>query len=289
MKPLIKKIHWNVNQSCNMACGFCYLWRYGNTGVFSTEVAKELIHQAAEAKIEWFVFGGGDPLMRKDLPQLLIYAKQLGLKTDLQTNAVLLTDQIFKSIYIYIDKIGLSLDGQDETIHDDIRKYPGHFKMVLKAIEKCQEAKIPVVIRTTVFKSNIGKLSNLGRVLSKYDIIRKWSIREFVPLGRGQINKAKYSITRKEFLNEVNEIKSKNICLPFPIITVVADEMNNCYCLVSQDGLFYTHPQDGIYHSIGKFPLEPLEVIISRIKYNVKLRKSREKKERQAQVAIIVR
>ena len=158
MKKNIKKIHWSVQTECNMACKFCYLWRSGNQSTLSTSAAKQLIKEASDINIEWLVFGGGDPLLRNDLPYLIKYAKSLGLKTDLQTNGLLLTSDIFRQIQGNIDRIGLSLDGEDAKIHDEIRNYPGHFNKVLAVLSMCSHYQIPVTIRTLICKPNIGKI-----------------------------------------------------------------------------------------------------------------------------------
>ena len=281
MKPLIRKIHWNAHHNCNMKCQFCYLWRQNDSTVLTTEEALYLLKQAADANIEWFVFGGGDPLLRRDLAQLIIHAKQLGLRVDLQTNAILLTNEFLGEVHHCIDKIGLSLDGCDDITHDSVRDYPGHFQIVLAALERCEQLSIPVVIRTTVCKLNLGSLGSLGNLLDKYRSVVKWSIREFVPLGLGQQNRNTFYVSRKEFITEVNRIRMENVerVKTFPIIPITADEMKNCYGLVSQNGSFYTHPPDGIYYSYGKFPQESLNVILSHLKYDFVLRKLRDNKE----------
>lgn len=282
LKPLIKKIHWNTNQNCNLQCSFCYLWRTEEAGItLSTYLAKKLIKEAAQLNVEWFVFGGGDPLMRKDLPELLIYAKQLGLKTEIQTNAILLSDQKFSLIRNYIDKIGLSLDGEDRETHDKIRGQAGHFDIVLKALKRIQEASIPTTIRSIVCKANMGKLSKLGHYLAAYPCVTKWSLREFAPLGRGELHKRDYYITRKDFMTEVENIAliNRDVANRLHINSVSKDEMCHCYCLIAPDGSIYTHPENGHYSSVGKFPLQSLTQSISRIKYNSKIRHLRETRD----------
>jgi MoaA/NifB/PqqE/SkfB family radical SAM enzyme len=249
----------------------------------STAVAKHLISQCAEKRVEWFVFGGGDPLLRDDLPILLAHSSKEGLKNDLQTNGLLLNQRMFDSIYQHVDRIGLSIDGEDETVHDSIRQCHGHLNTVIKALDGCEKAGIPVVIRTTVLKLNLGKLVGIGNILSNYSCIRKWSIREFSPLGRGLINKSKHFVSRKAFLDEVNEItKINSRLLNIPILPVTADEMNGCYCLITVDGQFYTHPQNGSYFSCGKYPFDSLGKVFAKLKYDVSLRENRNLKEELA-------
>ena len=281
MNSKVRKIHWNMHHSCNMQCEFCYLWRKEVNHNLSTDDAIRLIKQSADLDIEWFVFGGGDPLMREDLPSLVAMAKKVGLKVDLQTNALALTSQLFNRLSKSVDRVGLSLDGEDSSTHDFVRNWPGHFQIVIGALEKCEQSNIPVVIRTTVCKVNLGKLNKIKSILMPFSVVKKWSIREFVALGRGTRNKSKYFVHRDTFLQEVSSIQHENISesVHFPIVPVSANEMNSCYCLVSSGGDFYTHPRDGIYRSYGKFPEERLETILSKIDYDSALREWRDSEE----------
>lgn len=269
MKKQIKKIHWNAHQSCNMNCPFCYLWRPKDIHILSTDEVVNLITQAANSKIEWFVFGGGDPLMRKDLFYLTTIAKQLGLKIDIQTNGILLTNKLLSALCKNIDRIGLSFEGEDELTHDYVRDYKGHFRVVHNALENCQKFNMPTIIRTTVCKLNLGKIGKLGQILSHYSVVKKWKIREFVPLERGARNEINYLVSRKEFLEEFLSIKNKNIGINknFPIVRVTSNKMNNCYYLISSNGNVYTHPNNRKYQSVGKFPEESLKNLLERINY----------------------
>jgi len=276
----IKKIHWNVSTDCNMACRFCYLWRNGHAGQLSTDSAKELIRQSASAGVQWFVFGGGDPLMRKDLPELVSFAKESGLKVDIQTNGILLNDSILKSIAVHVDRLGLSLDGEDAQTHDRLRRYPGHYATVIDALDTSNKYGMNVTLRTTVMKANLDHLSGLGRLVLANSSIRKWSIREFVPLGRGADSVSEFLVSREEFFMEYANIVNRNsaLCSKIPVVPLSAEDMQHCYCLVSPSGHVYSHPDDGAYVSTGKFPEENLLQIFSKIDYDSSLRKTRDEK-----------
>ena len=277
MIPKIKKVHWSASQNCNLKCEFCYLWRKTKAEPISTAVAKELIRQCSKSGVEWFVFGGGDPLLREDLPVLLAYSKEVGLKNDLQTNALLLNDQMSESILSYVDRLGLSLDGENEKIHDSIRNSKGHFNSVLNALQRCEKTQMPVVMRTTVLDMNLGKLARIGELLAGYSCVSKWSLREFIPLGLGKKNKTKFFVSRDVFLDECKKIRKYNVgFIHFPIIPLTSDEMDNCYCLITVDGHFYTHPKNGTYSSCGKFPFKSVRNIVGNMQYDSLLRNNRD-------------
>jgi len=276
----IKKIHWNVQTACNMPCGFCYLWRKPQTFRLSTKVAKELLQQTADCNVEWFVFGGGDPLLREDFLELLDFAHNLGLKVDLQTNAILLDNFDVEAILTRVHRIGLSLDGEDEITHDTIRNYSGHFKIILRTLSLCEQYLVPTTIRTVVCYQNLGRLSKLSAVLNDYSCIEKWSLRQFAPLGRGKLLQDRYQISDAEFMSEVQRIAEFNqsLNLKFPIVSVSISEMTNCYCLISEDGQMYGHPSEGEYRSVGIFPQESLATLISKLNIDLLQRENRDLK-----------
>ena len=258
-----------------MECPFCYLWRADNCESLSSDVAKRLISQVASVGFEWFAFGGGDPLMRSDLVQLIRLAKKSGLKTDLQTNGLLLNHRLLAKLRGYIDRIGLSIDGYDEKTNDNIRGYPGHYRSVLAALRMCSQNRIPVVVRSVVCRQNINKLSRLGRVLLRYPCVEKWNLREFVPLGLGKVSKSRFHISQHVFLGEVDRIRFENAHVQdhLFISATTAEDMKNCYILISANGRFYTHPESGDYRSSGVFPSESVTDLLSKMgKKNLRFR-----------------
>jgi AdoMet-dependent heme synthase len=262
----INKIHWNTLSQCNMRCHFCYLWRRPDSAILTTNIAKQLIEEASKC-VEWFVFGGGDPLMRKDLLELVEFASRVKLKIDLQTNAVLISQTNSDYLFKRLNRLGLSLDGENADTHDSVRNYSGNFDMVMTAIKLAESANTPVTIRTLVCNENLHRLKHIADILINFSCIQKWSLRQFVPLGRGQKFQSQFGISKDQFDEEILIIESHTRRFPvnFEIATVTADDMKCRYCFVSESGYIYQHPCDGHYYSIGKFPEEHLLSIISRL------------------------
>jgi hypothetical protein len=59
----------------------------------------------------------------------------------------------------------------------------------------------------------------------------------------------------------------------FALCAVRDNDMANCYYLITEDGVFYGHPLQGDYKPIGKFPEEPVEVILTRLTFDRSHRK----------------
>jgi len=107
-------------------------------------------------------FEGGEPLLRKDLVEILAFSRSLPLHTSLITNGTLLESRI-DEIAPYINGVVyVSLDGLEKT-HDAIRGVGGSFRKAVRGIIAAKE-KVPVTINTTVMAENIDEIESLVKL-----------------------------------------------------------------------------------------------------------------------------
>ncbi|MDA9101395.1 radical SAM protein, partial [Omnitrophica bacterium] len=80
-KPFL--VIWETTRACDLACVHCRASAEPDPAPdeLSTMEAMRLIQQVKEMGTPIFVFSGGDPLKRKDLPDLIRYAKFQKLRT----------------------------------------------------------------------------------------------------------------------------------------------------------------------------------------------------------------
>ncbi len=104
-------------------------------------------------------FEGGEPLLRKDLAEILAFSRSLPLHTSLITNGTLLESRIDEIAPFINGVVYVSLDGLEKT-HDDIRGVDGSFKKALDGINAAKE-KVPVTINTTVMAENADEIESL--------------------------------------------------------------------------------------------------------------------------------
>jgi Predicted Fe-S oxidoreductases len=119
-KPVVV---WNVTRRCNLKCIHCYSnsQNIHYSDELNTNEGKELISDLASFGCPVILFSGGEPLMRKDLPELIRFAVDKGVRVVISTNGTLITKNM-ASIFgkIGLSYIGVSLDGM-EKIHDGFR------------------------------------------------------------------------------------------------------------------------------------------------------------------------
>jgi radical SAM protein with 4Fe4S-binding SPASM domain len=130
------------------------------------------------------LLSGGEPTIRKDLPELAAYAIEKGMRAVISTNGTLITQQMARVLKdIGLSYVGISLDGM-EKIHDRFRGVKGAFRAALEGIKNCQDAGIKVGLRFTINKFNVAEIENIFNLLEDMDIPRA-CFYHLVYAGRG--------------------------------------------------------------------------------------------------------
>ena len=165
---------WNVTRRCNLKCVHCYAHAkdIAFDNELTTEQGKELIDDLAAFGSPVMLFSGGEPLVRKDLPELAAYAVEKGMRAVISTNGTLITPEKARTLKeIGLSYVGISLDGMQE-INDRFRGVNGAFRSALEGIKNSQDAGIKVGLRFTVNKFNVGEIPKIFKLLEEMDIPR---------------------------------------------------------------------------------------------------------------------
>ena len=147
-----------LTYNCNLRCKMCPFWKRPSPDP-SFEQEKAVLKQIYNSGAVGVAFEGGEPLLRKDLVEILAFSRSLPLHTSLITNGTLLESRI-EEIAPYINGVVyVSLDGLEKT-HDAIRGVEGSFKKAVRGICAAKK-KVPVTINTTVMAENIDEIESL--------------------------------------------------------------------------------------------------------------------------------
>lgn len=153
-----KRIPLNVSISvtnrCNLRCSYCDIYNRDQA-----EMSKEKIFQILDDLEEMGCyrvgFWGGEPLVRKDIGELIEHAVKRNLFTTLISNGVLVPEKINE--IKKLDTLFLSLDGPKET-HEK-NKGKGTFEKIINAIKVARENDIPVTTITVLTDNNEEKVN----------------------------------------------------------------------------------------------------------------------------------
>ncbi|TET68655.1 MAG: radical SAM protein [Dehalococcoidia bacterium] len=178
---------WEVTNACNLKCEQCH----ASSGKplpneLNTEEGKRLLDgMAAIGEFRMLALGGGEPLVRPDIFELVAYARSLGLEISIATNGTLLTPEMAREFKkMGVANIAVGLNANDESIHEQITRVPGSFARTKQGIYATLEAGMNLQINTTVMKENRLAIPGLLDFASEVDaqIILLYQL---IPEGRG--------------------------------------------------------------------------------------------------------
>jgi len=135
----------------------------------STEEVRELIRDAANLSPDNIVFSGGEPLLRKDLFELISFANQRKINTCLTSNGTLINEQMAKNLFSSgISVVNISIEGP-EGIHDSLRG-KGAFRKAITALEQLSKHKIETTLATIVCRQNYKSLAYVMELAHRYGV-----------------------------------------------------------------------------------------------------------------------
>ena len=186
-----------VTTRCNGSCATC-LWRSGARGAapgsstgpgaarddqLDTASVRRLYEEAGRAGMAQVVVWGGEPLLRQDLPELLLAARRAGLFVTLITNGWYVAER-WAGLRGAVDALILSLDDVGEA-HDRMRGLPGLFDRL--------EAFVPALrddpLRPTLLLNTVLSRQNPGALRRVAAVARRWGAGlYFCPMETGELS-----------------------------------------------------------------------------------------------------
>ncbi len=229
-------VAFNCTSRCNLNCLHCYSSSTAglNGNELTTDEARQLLHQLAESNCPVVLFTGGEPLLRKDLFELLAEARQLPLRTAISTNGTLIDSATAKKLAaLGVSYVGISIDG-DEQFHDKFRQSPGCFKAALTGIQNCQKAGLKTGLRFTITKQNADKIPAVFDIAAEVGI-RRICFYHLVKAGRAKdldellLTPQQTRNTIDTIIEKTEEFVQKNL---FDEILTVGNHADGPYLLI---------------------------------------------------------
>jgi MoaA/NifB/PqqE/SkfB family radical SAM enzyme len=157
-----------ISELCNSRCVTCNAWKNKTEDQLSTETWIDILGQIRTSGFSSVEFVGGEPLIRRDLPELALEAKRLGFSTILVSSNGFLLDRkhIDNLIQHGVNSFHISIDGMRDT-YKFVRGVDW-FDKVLNAVRVISEREIPLLILTTLVRQNIAELETIVSMAERY-------------------------------------------------------------------------------------------------------------------------
>lgn len=154
-----------LNNRCDFDCSYCFgSYHQRRNKDYTTAEIKQLIDDLYNLGTRYLNFHGGEALLRRDIGEIIDYAKQKGIYCGLITNGSLLHKKL-DQVRI-VDNLTISLDGTKEN--NDFNRGEGTYDKALSAIKLAIQEKIPLRVQATITKytmNDVGYLANLAKEL----------------------------------------------------------------------------------------------------------------------------
>jgi MoaA/NifB/PqqE/SkfB family radical SAM enzyme len=150
--------NYYVTYRCNATCSFCDIWEKPSPYANPKNVATNL-DDLKKLGVKVIDFTGGEPLLHRQIDQLLTIAKRKKFITTLTTNA-LLYPKYAQKLRGKIDMLHFSLDSSIKEEHDKGRGV-ACFEFVMESIKVARSIGERPDILFTVFEHNVEQIEAL--------------------------------------------------------------------------------------------------------------------------------
>ncbi len=163
-----KRVDVKLGFSCNNNCIFCVQGNKRSEFADKSNAEIRKILDESRKNHDSIVFTGGEVTIRKDLPELIAYARDIGFKKiQMQTNGRMLAYDSFcqKLIESGANDFGLALHGPTAKIHDELTEAKGSFDQTTRAIKNLVAMKQSVGTNSVITKPGYVHFPDLADLL----------------------------------------------------------------------------------------------------------------------------
>ena len=195
-----------VTSKCNSRCNTCNIWRLQadqkeGRRELDTEECCAILKQLRELGCRSIELHGGEPTLRRDLPELVSCCTRLGMATMFATNGLSMTEKLASELVeAGLKQIRFSLEGPRE-VHNLIRGRDDAFDRQMEAIAAIHRAdstsRVIKVINTTISCMNIDTVERI------MDLARQVQIKYVLVFLA--------SVVRADVAEQTNEIFAEDV------------------------------------------------------------------------------
>ena len=167
---------------CNLNCIGCYAGSYGQKDVLTTEDIDRIFTEAKELGIYFITISGGEPFIRKDLPEL--FARHQDIFFQVYSNGTLITEQLAEKL-AGLGNVAPAISVEGYEKETDGRRGCGVFKKLEKTWEILKEKGLLFGFSATPTRHNIDLIFSDEFIDEMIDrgALFGWYF-HYIPIGR---------------------------------------------------------------------------------------------------------
>jgi cyclic pyranopterin phosphate synthase len=208
----IQYLRVSITDKCNLRCVYCMpvegLPWLPREDLLTYEEIAQIIRTLAPMGLQRVRITGGEPLVRRDVPELARMLSEIdGIRDlSLSTNAVLLAEEADALRSAGVHRLNVSLDSLRPDRVDAISRRPGSYPKIMAGLDAAERVGFaPIKINVVLIRgSNDDEIEDFAEITRE----RPWHVRfiEMMPTGANLDVSAKQFISCNEALERVRRI-----------------------------------------------------------------------------------
>lgn len=187
--------------ACNLHCIGCWAAEYGNKLNLSFEEMDDIVRQANELGCHFFLFTGGEPLVRKN-DIIRLCEKHQNCMFSAFTNATLI-DEDFANEMLRVKNFvpAISAEGFEEST--DSRRGKGTYQKIITAMKILKDKKLPFGISACYTSANVQDVGSEAY----FDKMIEWGAKfcwffTYMPVGKEAVPELMVNAEQRKFMYE---------------------------------------------------------------------------------------
>ena len=179
---------WNITQACNLTCKHCYQDAKHKplADELTTAEKLDLLDQMADEFVPFVAFAGGEPLIARDLWEVLAHCRKRGFHVTIATNGILLTPEMCARLKeAGVKYIEVSIDSMIPEEHDEFRGMKGAWARSIQGIRNSVAAGIRTGMATCFTRETVHTVDEVVKFAIDLGC-KTFAHFNFIPVGRGK-------------------------------------------------------------------------------------------------------
>ena len=157
-----------ITNRCNLRCTYCS--HFTSAGDVGMDLPKDewltFFEELNRCKVFSVTLQGGEAFYRKDIKEIIEEIVRNRMRFDILSNGTLITDETaaFLASTGHCNGVQVSIDGSIPMTHDAFRG-SGNFFKAIQGIKRLKEHSVPVSVRVTIHRKNVGELDDIAKLL----------------------------------------------------------------------------------------------------------------------------
>jgi len=189
-----------LTYGCNLRCVHCYNPTHAARGELGTDAIHRIIDQLAEQGCLRLALTGGEVFTRRDLFELVAYAKAKGFAVILMTNATLITPERADRLHaLHPHSVEISIYGATQETYERVTRVPGSFTAFMTGLQLLRERTIPLLIKMPVMTLNHHEVQQAKALVEGWGIKFVYST-DISPRVDGSLEPLEYRLSPEAVL-----------------------------------------------------------------------------------------